>query len=93
MTGAYVDPEKLRDFAKVLKEFSNNVDNTLSVLTREIAKLNNSWRDQEYVTFSQNIRKTHTQLKAFSEEAARVVPGLEQDAQAMTEYQKVQTPE
>ena len=93
MAGAYVDPEKLRDFAKVLKEFSNDAEISLSVLSREIAKLNNSWRDQEYLEFSQHIRKTHTQLKAFSEAAARVVPGLELDAQAITEYQKVQMPD
>ena len=40
-----------------------------------------------------HLRKTQGRLKAFATETAKTIPTLEQDADAITEYQKTQMPD
>lgn len=93
MSNVQVDPEKLREFAKVLKDFSKHSEELLGILSRELGRLQNSWRDQEFEKFASHVRRTQSRLKAFAQETARVVPTLEQDAEKLAQYQKVQLPE
>lgn len=93
MNQIHVNPEKLREFARLLKGFSHFAEASLANLNWQLARLHNTWRDQEFDKFAASVRKTQARLKAFSAETAKTVPALERDAEAMTEYQKLQTPQ
>ena len=88
MNQIHVDPEKLREFSRVLKDFSTHVDASLRNLGGQLGRLHGSWRDQEFERFAEHLRRTLTRLQAFSAETARIVPELERDADAIREYQK-----
>ncbi len=93
MNQIYVDPEKLREFARVLKDFSQHAETSLANLNGQLGRLQSSWRDQEFEKFAAHVRKTQGRLKAFATETAKAIPALERDAEAMAEYQKLQMPE
>jgi uncharacterized protein YukE len=89
MSQAYVDPERLRDFAQKLKSFTDLVENSTQALNGRMGHLGESWRDQEYENFKQQFERTKLLLRKFTEEANRTVPLLERDAQAAEEYQRL----
>ena len=87
MKQIHVDPEKLREFSRVLRDFSTHVDTSLRNLNGQMGRLHGSWRDKEFDRFAQHLRRTLTRLQSFASETARVVPELERDADAIFEYQ------
>lgn len=89
MAQAYVDPERLRDFAHRLKSFADLVENNAQSLNGRMGHLGESWRDQEYENFKQHFERTRLLLRKFTEEANRTAPLLERDAQAAEEYQQL----
>lgn len=93
MNQIYVDPEKLREFARVLNDFSRHAETSLANLNGQLGRLQSSWQDQEFEKFAAHLRKTQGRLKAFATETAKTIPTLEQDADAITEYQKTQMPD
>ena len=93
MAEIYVDPDKLRAFAQVLKDFSKHAETSLANLNGQLGRLQSSWRDQEFEKFAAHLRRTQGRLKAFAIETAKTIPTLERDADAMTEYQKTQLPD
>ncbi len=89
MAEIYVDPEKLREFARVLKDFSRHAETSLVNLNGQLGRLQSSWRDQEFEKFAAHLRRTQGRLQAFATETAKTVPALERDAEVMTAYQKL----
>jgi uncharacterized protein YukE len=89
----YVDPEKLRDFARLVRKFSSDADNSLRIISGELGRLQGSWRDQDFEKFAGHVRRTQDRLKVFATETAKVVPALERDAEAIEAYRRLQVPE
>ena len=52
MAQAIVDPEELREFARVLKKFNNELRDRASTLGDRLSALNATWRDQEHRKFA-----------------------------------------
>ena len=92
MNDVYVDPEKLREFARVLKDFSQYAETSFANLNGQLGRLGSSWRDQEFEKFAAHVRKTQGRLKTFATETAKTIPALEQDAEIIEEYRKTQLP-
>ncbi|WP_295438164.1 WXG100 family type VII secretion target [uncultured Thiodictyon sp.] len=92
MNDVYVDPEKLREFARVLKDFSQYAETSFANLNGQLGRLQDSWRDQEFEKFAAHVRKTQGRLKAFAKETAKTVPALERDAEIIEQYRKTQFP-
>jgi len=88
MAQAYVDPEKLRDFANQLKSFAGNIEHIMDLLKGAMGRLGESWRDQEYMKFAQQYMAAQQLLSRFVEETRKTAPLLERDAQAIEEYQR-----
>lgn len=86
LTQIYVDPEKLRSFARELKSFTEACDNYANALNSKINRLGTTWRDQEYQNFVSHFLPTKELLKKFVEESRRIEPLLEKDAAAIEEY-------
>ncbi len=92
MNDVYVDPEKLRAFARVLKDFSQHAETSFASLNGQLGRLQSTWRDQEFEKFAAHVRKTQGRLKAFATETAKTIPALERDAEIIDAYRKTQLP-
>lgn len=88
MQQVYVDPERLRDFARQLKDFVRVVENSRDSLRGQMGCLHETWRDQEYDKFAHRFNSTQELLRKFAEEAKRIAPLLERDADSIEEYQR-----
>jgi uncharacterized protein YukE len=68
MAQAIVDPEQLRQFAAMLKRYTQQVRDSTTTLTQAQARLADSWRDQEHhkfvEEFDQQIKLVHKLLEA-----------------------------
>jgi uncharacterized protein YukE len=89
MPQVYVEPEKLRDFAKQLRSFSDVADQSVKSLKGEIARLGGTWRDQEFDRFVEQFGAVQALLKKFVEETKRTTPLLEKDASIIEESQRL----
>lgn len=85
----HIDPEQLRAFARVLKDFSKFTEGALTSLNGQLGQLGQSWRDEGYEQFSGHVRRTQSCLQAFAAETAKVVPALEKDAEILAAYEKL----
>lgn len=88
MPQVYVDPEKLRGFARQLKSFAKDVSNNVNRLGSQMGRLREGWRDQEYEKFARQFASAQKLLKRFVEETKKIVPLLEKDASVIEEYQR-----
>lgn len=81
MAEAFVDPERLRTFSKVLVSYAEHTGNSMGRLQTQLQRLGSTWRDQEYERFAQEFRKTKAQLATLQAEIDKLAPVLESDAQ------------
>jgi uncharacterized protein YukE len=86
MPQAVVDPEELREFARSLKKFNNELRDRARSLSNQLTSLGSSWRDQEHVKFAQQFEEGMKTIARFLENNDRHVPYLMRKAEAIDEY-------
>jgi uncharacterized protein YukE len=86
MPQAVVDPEELREFARSLKKFNNDLRDRSRALNGQLAALGSSWRDQEHVKFVQQFQEGMKMIARFLENNDRHVPYLLRKAEAIDDY-------
>jgi len=79
---AYVDPEKLREFAQELRAYATFIDNSMAQVRSDLAQLGQTWRDHEYAAFREALVRTQRLLKQFAEDTRRTEALLVRDAEA-----------
>lgn len=62
---AYIDPEKMAEFAMILKSFSSSVDKHDDRLLSALGTLSRSWQDQEFDKFKQHLKRLNQTLLVF----------------------------
>lgn len=83
------DPHKLRGFCAELTAHAVFWEAEIGNLHAKLAKLGESWRDDQYVTFQQEVQGLRRSLAKFSDDTQRVVVQLEQDAEKMEKYLRI----
>ena len=86
MPHAIVDPEELRRFAHNLKQFNNDLQSRIQVLTGQLVALGNTWRDKEHEKFTQEFDQTVLAVSRFMETANLHIPFLIRKAERVEEY-------
>ena len=86
MPQAVVDPEELRQFARTLKKFNNELRDRLSRLNNHLSSLGTTWRDQEHKKFCQQFDEHTKIIGRFLESSDRHVPYLLRKADQIDEY-------
>jgi uncharacterized protein YukE len=81
MAEAFVNPERLRSFANLLKGYSDSTANGMANLQTQLRRLGSTWRDHEYERFTQEFQKANSQLETLRAEIDKLIPTLESDAQ------------
>jgi uncharacterized protein YukE len=88
MPQAIVDPEELRDFARNLKKFNNDLKEHSRALANQLAGLSLTWRDQEHKKFALQFEEGMKMIARFLENNERHVPYLLRKAEHIDEYLK-----
>lgn len=86
MAQAIVDPEQLRQFAAMLKLYSQQVRESTSSLTQAQARLADSWRDQEHRKFSEEFEEQVKMVNRLLESTEQHVPYLLKKAEIIEQY-------
>ncbi len=86
MPQAVVDPDELREFARNLKKFSNDLRERSRSLTNQLTALGTTWRDQEHKKFVDQFEQGTKMIARFLESNDRHVPYLLRKADYIDEY-------
>ncbi|GIW93588.1 MAG: hypothetical protein KatS3mg110_1629 [Pirellulaceae bacterium] len=86
MPQAIVDPEELRQFARVLKRFNQELREQTAVLAHRLAALGSTWRDQEHQKFVESFEHQMAALAQFQAAIDEYVPFLLRKAAHIDEY-------
>jgi uncharacterized protein YukE len=86
MPQAIVDPEELREFARVLKKFNGELRDRASSLGDRLSALNATWRDQEHRKFADAFDEHMRMLERFAEASDQYVPYLLRKADHIENY-------
>jgi uncharacterized protein YukE len=88
MPQAIVDPDELREFARSLKKFNNDLREQSRSISNQLAALGGTWRDQEHKRFTQQFEEGLKMIARFLESNERHVPYLLRKAEHIEEYLK-----
>ena len=86
MAKAIVDPNELRRFAADLKKFNNDVQTQMTRVGASLGGLQQTWRDQEQVKFSEECEQTMRALQKFVKACDTHIPFLVRKAERIEEY-------
>lgn len=86
MAQAIVDPEQLRQFAAMLKRYSQQVRESTATLTQAQARLADSWRDQEHRKFADQFEEQVKLVNKLLEATDQHVPYLLKKAELIEQY-------
>ncbi|MBN2022858.1 MAG: WXG100 family type VII secretion target [Pirellulales bacterium] len=86
MPQAIVDPEELRQFARNLQRFNQELQDRLSVLAGQLAALGKTWRDQEQKKFVEEFEQQTRTMARFVELTEQHIPYLLRKAELIDQY-------
>ena len=86
MAQAIIDPEQVRQFAKELKRFNDDVQAKGASLQARFTALGSTWQDQEAEKFAEEFVTTMKVLKKFVEVSEKQTPYLLRKAQRIEDY-------
>ncbi|HET6424302.1 MAG TPA: WXG100 family type VII secretion target [Planctomycetaceae bacterium] len=86
MSQAIVDPEDLRRFAGMLRDFNGDLQSKLTVLAGQLNALSQTWRDQEHQKFSEEFTQHLRMAARFVEANEEHIPYLLRKAERIEEY-------
>lgn len=86
MPQAIASPEELEHFARDLKTFNGQLQDSMSRLQSQFNNLGSTWRDQEQQKFAQEFEQTVKVLQQFMKTSNEQIPFLIRKAQRLREY-------
>jgi len=86
MPQAIVDPEELRQFARNLQRFNQELQDRLNVLGGQLTALGKTWRDQEQKKFTEEFEQQAKRLGQFVEMSEQHIPYLLRKAELIDQY-------
>ncbi|HLA84145.1 MAG TPA: WXG100 family type VII secretion target [Thermoguttaceae bacterium] len=86
MPQAIVDPEELRQFARNLQRFNQELQDRLTALGGQLAGLGKTWRDQEQKKFVEEFEQQARSLARFIEVSEQHIPYLLRKADLIDQY-------
>lgn len=86
MAQAIVDPEELRRFAAMLRDFNGELQSRLSALSAQMNSLAQTWRDQEHQKFAEEFTQHLRMAARFVEANEEHIPRLLRKAERIEDY-------
>lgn len=84
------DPQKLRDFCDQLNGHASYWQGSIGQLEAYMAQLGNSWRDEQFNEFGQEVTQLKSSLDEFATVTHTTIAELLRDAERLEEYYRIQ---
>ena len=84
------DPQKLKDFCDQLNSHASYWQNSIGQLEGYMAQLGNSWQDEQFNKFGQEVTQLKSSLDEFATVTQTAISELRQDAERLEEYYRIQ---
>ncbi|HOC54144.1 MAG TPA: WXG100 family type VII secretion target [Verrucomicrobiota bacterium] len=78
----HLTPEELDNFARVLEQFSNQLDESTKTLNNNLQQLGDTWRDPAFAEFDEEFNNTRQNIDNFIKIADEHVAFLRRKAEA-----------
>lgn len=78
----HLTPEELDNFARVLEQFSNQLDDSTKNLNNNLQQLGDTWRDPAFTDFDAQFNSTRQNIENFIKIADEHVAFLRRKAEA-----------
>ncbi|HIQ09253.1 MAG TPA: hypothetical protein EYH28_07090 [Anaerolineaceae bacterium] len=79
-------PEEIERFARSLKRFNGQLQESMRQLQAQFNRLGETWRDQEHQKFAREFEQTMRALYQFQRASEQQIPLLLRKAQKLREY-------
>jgi len=86
---AHADSERLRSFADNLSLFADRIKDLDNEMQQGLARLGETFRDEEYEKFRSHFRSSRQKLIGFVDEVKTLVPKLRVDADDLAAYGRI----
>ncbi len=86
MPQAIMDPEEVRNFARELKRFHDDLQGRMASLQARFGALGETWEDQEHEKFAEEFRQAMKALHRFLDVSSRHAPLLMRKARRIDDY-------
>ena len=86
MPQAIVDPDEVRQFARSLQKFNNELRDRLITLNNQLQALGSTWRDQEHRKFIDQFEQQTKNLARFIDANEEHAHDLARKATAIDDY-------
>lgn len=83
---AIANPEEIERFAKELRQFTQQLKESVGRINGGFSRLGETWHDQEHEKFATEFEKTVREVTRFLDNAERHIPFLERKARALRDY-------
>jgi len=82
----YATPEDIERFAKQLKQFNTQLEDSMKRLQAQFHRLGETWRDQEHQKFAQEFEQTMRVLHQFRRSSEQQIPFLLKKAAILRQF-------
>ena len=87
MGGVHADPEELRNFANMLAEYINTLEDATNQIYGGFESLSDSWQDEKRNAFEDEFKVLIDQISQFKSSCEEQVPYLHNLANILDGYQ------
>ena len=84
------DPQKLRNFCDQLNSHASYWQSSIGQLETYMARLGNSWQDEQFNEFGQEVTQLKSSLDEFATVTRTTISELLQDAERLEAYYQIQ---
>lgn len=84
------DPQKLRDFCEQLNSHASYWQNSIGQLEAYMARLGQTWRDEQFNEFGQDVARLKLSLDEFSTVMRTTISELLKDAEELEAFIQIQ---
>jgi uncharacterized protein YukE len=86
VTQVHANPEDIQRFAQCLKQFNQQLSESISKLNGQFDYLSYTWQDQKHQKFAQEFIQTMSALRRFLETSEQHIPFLFKEAEILNQY-------
>ena len=86
MTQVHANPEDIQQFARSLKQFNEQLNESMSQLNGKFEYLSYTWQDQKHQKFAQEFIQTMKILQRFLQTSEQHIPFLLKEAEILQQF-------
>ncbi len=84
--GVYANPQEIRKFASSLRKFNQNLENNISYIKNDFARLGETWKDKKHQKFAAEFLQIIKAIRKFEKISEQQIPELLKSAELLEKF-------